>query len=400
MLDAKRKAEILEYINQYPPIKKLINQHLALPYVRDDLERLLLSVSNIMDLEFGCSRACYYLRQFIEASQRCHDDLVRQNLIAADCPWGIKPAGAMIGVTLYLTTKDGREETVFVKSYRDLRVNGTMHHDAIDELKDYALYKIAKRCGVRAPLVKIHAAIDESAPGISKENVYLFATHIAERQEKHPDKRYRFFEMHPKPEGVHLHETENSLISLYDLMPGSSAVTSRCFDHEYKIDRISVARLQLMTKILNLSDLRGSNIGYIISYFNGNIKTKLSVIDAFSENGMPIDTTLPLVTQMQDCWNSDLNLEAQRIFNTITQEDFIAAFTKVEKNFLPACSDILKEVQAMTMESDKRKENFVALIEKWKVNFEKVGILVHAAENALHLNESCRGLSIAKPNIL
>lgn len=374
---AALRQEILDFINHDPEVKQVVDDYLALPFVRDDIHRLVEGAL-LYVLDGECYRwAVENMRNHLTTSIQCHDALVRQKLIPEDCPWGIKLSGASTGVTLYLKNACGREETIFVKSYRDdMYYGGMLSPLFFNELNDYAMYTIIKRCGVKAPPVRLLSAVD-ACDGKQKQNVYLFVTHITEPRENRRDKTYRFFEMKYKPLEVSL--DNRVLVSKECLLPEHIQSVNDAY-FKYDVDPVSIARLHLMCRILDLIDLSLSNLGYSLSHQRGTVKTKLCMVDASCDNsGVRNECeTLAAFVQHESVYNRELD----GLVKTVTEDDYIKAFEKIEKNFIPACDEMLNQVKAMTFESEEDQRQFSDMVASWKANFQHARSLVAAAVNS------------------
>ena len=375
----QRKQEVLAFLHTHPDVIQKIaeyvhNPHVHKPSVRSDAE-VVHSLLNAMarDVVNGCSYhdAVNSLVSQIKASTLCYYDLIGKGLAAHYPQWEVKKNGRMTGVTLFGVTKKGVPKKVFVKSYCDVDTDeGEIDLTVMDELVDYAAFNIAKTCGVCVPKVKLKGVAGNAANG-GKKSVYIFSTDIAEGN-KHPDARYRYFNVEQKPFSVSYQD--GNLVA--HEMTGEFV--------KYPLDKTSMARIQLIALMLNLTDLhRNSNIGYLVSDKQGAVKVKLASVDFGSLN--PATAIRCRDVPLLDLMNTEKKFSSDPMdfISKLTESDYIDAFKKIEENFLPACDEVLARVKAMPFESEERKEQFSKKMAIWRANFNEIQLVVGAAQSHL-----------------
>lgn len=334
--------EIEAKFNNYPRVLATIEAYLSLPYVKDDIEHLLeaLHSDNNGSISIPSKDNLVLLEWEIASSISCHDDLIRLKLIPPDTNWSIKTSGVMTGLVLYIKNVYGQPETVFVRAYRDKLYRDT--YLDFKELHDYAIFTIAKRCGVSVPKVKYKSGYD-----IHGRKVYIFSTHVAALRNNRPNKAYQFFER----------------------------VRQDNFQ-DIELDKISAARLRIMTEIFGLIDLHDGNVGFVISVNKSKnpviVKKKLCAVDVGTRDAIYVYSDLGDFVK--------LDMFEQDLYKTLMPEDYIKAFAKIEENFISSCDDMLKQVGKLDYSSEmEKKTEFFKSVEVWKSNFEKIRKLMRKA---------------------
>ena len=232
-----------------------------------------------------------------------------------------------------------------------LAVNGI----AIDTVTDYSALTLLRRCGIRAPKVKLKGTKEDSLNGIPN-TVYLFSTDITQLSDKHPLRKYRFFSEKDAP-------LKNDCIeSAYNLALSDDAKSNAL--NQYPIDMVSSVRLQIMKDILGLTDLNEENIGCIISIEEGKVKAKRALVD------FCVDV-------------KDIAPERYHFFTKAEVPYLQEAFKKVEANFLTACDQITANITNMDFETEDRKSTLFRKMGIWKNNFSAMkGIIAEACKQA------------------
>lgn len=317
-------------------------------------------------------------KQNSKRSRDVFEDLDKRNLIGHYADWSDKTSGVMTGATLYGVNKFGQQKKVYVKSYRDGGYGGG---GSFDELIDYAGFYILKKCGARAPKAKLKGNSAKDNSNLS-EKIFIFSTDLGQGNLEHATKRYRFFEQSHYPQGSEI--WNGVLKSKSDLFPEVESTVSEDLDkdyYEYPLDAASAVRLSFLTSILNLSDLHSGNTGLVVSNDQGKTKTKFGVIDFCNQNSyvsaIKADSLPAFIATYGSCLPHEFRLKAK-------ESDYIAAFAKIEANFLNACNEVKANVHAMPFISKDRKHAFNRTIKLWKSRYETVSSLVSAARDNTH----------------
>ena len=294
-----------------------------------------------------------------ESSKKCYDDLKANGLVKPNyTTWCTKSKGVMEGVTLFGKTKISLPKKVFVKNYKETYDGLPLSEyvSDIDSLQDYAAFTILKKCGARTPKVKLNA---------TAQGVYIFATDIAQKKNKSPQKNYWFLELNNLP--YKIDAAHRTLTPIVDNAPVNKTIP---------LDKFNLIRTILLAQILNLDDLNSTNIGFVISDYNSNTKSKLACIDF----------KIPKLTPCESSWkslkeviyyglsNNFRNLDligngCSLLINSFTESDYLEAFKKIEDNFLITCNDVKSKINEMTFETTERKTEAYAVIDSWYQRF-------------------------------
>jgi hypothetical protein len=280
-----------------------------------------------------------------------------------------KSQGMFPGCIFHGVNKAGNPKKVFVKHYAAANIFGDNIDSQHDSLIDYAVFRILKHCGARAPKVRFKASLQTQG-----YNYYLFSTDITHPRKKHQNKSYWYGDIEGKL--VKYHADKHMLSSRVELLPKKPVSDDvnefkKAF-HKYDIDNRSAARLLLLGLILQLNDLHVQNVGFVLSRKDDVVKAKPVFIDFYvSPTKLNIKPDSLLNNLLMDHFNKDDAIEVIReLIANIPQEEFLQAMKDIEKaDFVEICNSLLNEVNGMKDVTPEMKRDFKERIEVIKTNF-------------------------------
>lgn len=292
----------------------------------------------------------------LRQSTQCYQFLRRQGMAGHYPDWQVKEKGAAPGVILHGDTKSGAKKKVFVKEYEE--IFRACHQD--EDLLDFAVLSIAKKCGGRVPKAKLKGASDDK--------VFMFSTDIAQEKVKHPERKYKFYEFC---------DDEINVSS-----PSVISARHRIFDQkrDFAADKVSVARLLMLGIILNIWDLHDENAGIVFSS-EGN--AKLTFIDflIYVEN-LENDQQYGLDGFIRAHYaNMHLDNGMNALISGVKVADCIEAFKKIEMNFHAACTHALEKINKLSFVADDRKLHMTDVFKIWEQNYMLMQSMVMKAKN-------------------
>lgn len=370
MLRKSTESDIIKFarLGLLAELKELLKSDVVI----QDYEQLLAEITSAANVSYF---AIMLIRQH-RASAQCYQQLIKQKLIPGDARWEMKSIGSMTGLTLFSKGKHGRKKKHFIKSYNDPDCfDSPLPKNMFNELNDYVLFTILKKCGVSVPTVKLMA---------KDESIYISSKDMASRKKNHPAKEYRYFDL-----TAHLcsydHASERLLTDINVFQDGANisgetATKNPKSYFEYPFDKISLARLIIMNNILTLRDVRDANAGVVVSREHELINAKLALVDFYTyPHRIFINRNVNSISAHLKSYTTINDTIILSMVNSLSESDYLTAFQKIDESFMSAWNEATADVKAMSFESDKEKSEILANLEIWKINFTAFKELVERA---------------------
>ncbi|OCH99040.1 hypothetical protein A8135_09870 [Legionella jamestowniensis] len=282
-------------------------------------------------------------------SEACFNDLLKHNLISEEI-WMPKEKGNQAGVIII----DKNFKKTFVKRYDPHDYNN-------NELTDFIIFKLAKKCGVRTPEVRLVFTSD-----------YAYLLSIDMNYSKKTGKSYSYQD---------IDNLSHSDFDLYTIHQGFFKKREAIF----RVDQLATAGLLILSVVLNLTDLSDANLGIVLSETTNQKKAKIALMDFNCTDKSILQGEQN--TSFKQFILEKISSKNRYLFamgETLSDCDYYAAFEKISANFIPSL-DKSAEVIVASKNEIKQKEahSFLTL---WQKNFTCLSDFIHLCNQSNPVN--------------
>ncbi|ASQ47305.1 hypothetical protein [Legionella clemsonensis] len=265
-------------------------------------------------------------------SEACFNDLLKHHLISEEI-WMPKEKGNQAGVILI----DKNFRKTFVKRYDPHDFNN-------NELIDFVIFTLAKKCGVRTPDVRL---------AFTSDYAYLLSTDM--NYSKKPGKSYSYQDID------NLSHSDFDIDTIHQgFFKKSEAI--------FRVDQIATAGLLILSVVLNLTDLSDANLGIVLSETTNQKKAKIALMDfnctdkSLLQGEQNISFKQFILEKV-----SSKNHYLFAVGKTLSDSDYYAAFEKISANFMDSLEEASEVVSAANNEI--KQKDTMSFLSLWQKNF-------------------------------